>query len=218
MPRRPPRGAGRSSVIVLDTIRGRHSSRQLIARNAAGWPLYPRLTVTDTGIGMDAEVMDAYVRAVLHHQGRRTRHRTWAGQRARHRHAGRRRTLTCAAGAVRVSTFEAYFPQTEEVARDDRASDRGLPPAASWRGARPSCSWMMKTPLGRARRGDAGLASVTSRSVFRNEHRPLWLRFMPIRSAFDLPFDRRGHARHELATELATGAASPSVRICRSFS
>ena len=55
-----------------------------------------RLTVTDTGAGIDAATARAHLRAVLHDQGGRARHRPRPGDRARDRHPvgrARRRDL-----------------------------------------------------------------------------------------------------------------------------
>ena len=54
---------------------------------------YVELTVTDTGVGMDARRARADLRAVLHDQGRRQGHRARPVDGVRHREAERRRDL-----------------------------------------------------------------------------------------------------------------------------
>ena len=67
--------------------RRRHGRRRVPAPRPGR---YVRLRVSDTGTGMPAEVIAARLRAVLHHQGRRQRHRARPGHRLRDRHPGRR--------------------------------------------------------------------------------------------------------------------------------
>ena len=50
-----------------------------------------QLTVSDTGVGMDAETASAHLRAVLHDQGAGHGHRARPGDGLRHRQAERRR-------------------------------------------------------------------------------------------------------------------------------
>ncbi len=71
------------------------------------------LAVSDTGVGMDSEVLSAHLRALLHYQGSGQRHRSWSVDGLWHRqteqrlHHGLQR-------ACRGTTFKIYLPRTSE--------------------------------------------------------------------------------------------------------
>ena len=128
--------------------------------------------VTDTGCGMTATRRGAHLRAVLHHQGGGQGHRPGAGDRVRHRQAGRRprrgRTASRAAG----TTFKVYLPGVDGAARPSasrgprrRASAARHRDGAAGRGRgrrSGSCSRTSSTERGyavlEARDGDEALA------------------------------------------------------------
>ena len=83
------------------------------------------LAVSDTGHGMDEEVRQAPVRAVLHHQGRRDRHRTRPRDGVRRRQAERRRDLRLQRARPRHDVQD--LPAGRRAPRRTRASRRSSP-------------------------------------------------------------------------------------------
>ena len=84
------------------------------------------IAVSDTGVGMSAETPAADLRAVLHDQGARPRHRPGSRDRVRHRHPERRLCLGLQRRG-RGTVFKVYLPPTDQppqpVAAGDRAAE-----------------------------------------------------------------------------------------------
>ena len=78
---------------------------------------YVMLSVSDTGVGMDAEVAGAHLRAVLHHQGRGQGHRARALDGVRHRASRAAATSRVQSEVGRGTTFRIYLPRADSARR-----------------------------------------------------------------------------------------------------
>jgi CheY-like chemotaxis protein len=113
--------AGRGAIdVTLDTIEG--ATERNLSHGTLPAGRYIRLTVTDNGPGMDRAVMERIFEPFFTTKG--PGRGTGLGLASVHG------IVTQHGGALNVrsrrgagSTFEAYFPQTEEVARDDRQGE-----------------------------------------------------------------------------------------------
>ena len=132
---------------------------------------YIRLAVRDAGHGMDAADHAADLRAVLHHQACRRRHRPRPADGARHRDAARRHAERGELSRCR-QPFEAIWPSTTPPP-DDAGFDR------------------MSTKPGTRRNGPFGRRRGPARAARRGDARRARLRAGRLTSGAGCPFGFR---------------------------
>ncbi len=148
--RRPPARARRPRAARAggDQPRDQRARRDARRRHAGDRDRRPRRatcgsSVSDTGTGHRARGPRAHLRAVLHHQGRRLRHRPRAGDRARDRHAVRRARRGHLAAGDRL---DVHGPPAGRARRPRRRSPSRPSNARRSAAPRPCCCARTRTP------------------------------------------------------------------------